>query len=339
MIEMSLQQSEPVAFPQPSPGQQLRSAVMYSLLTALMIIIGLPVFVPAVVLYCGIRFGTGAAAAALFGAAVLATAFVPFGGYSAEVTRFAYSLATGAVLTLGVPALIAIPFVKRGESFGRVLIVLLIGSAVGMLLTELLWRVAANYSPYATHMAQAREATSFLMKAYKAGGMPSDALRMAERSARYYSNTLIVGVLLINAAVNFVLSLLMLGRLPAGRALTTANGATGTYQLRNLSLPDGVLFLFIAGGLAPLVTGVAHTVTANALMLAAFLYMLQGFALLRFLLASMGIGFIGALLAFALTFLSGVGPMLLGLAGLFDPFFDFRHFKKRKDDSHESHSD
>ena len=37
--------------------------------------------------------------------------------------------------------------------------------------------------------------------------------------------------------------------------------------------------------------------------------------------------------------LTGVGPLLLGLAGLFDPFFDFRHFKKRKDDSHESHSD
>jgi uncharacterized protein YybS (DUF2232 family) len=339
MIEMSLQQSEPVALPHRSPGRQVRSVAVYSLLTALMIIIGLPMFVPAVVLYCGIRFGTRAAAAALFGAALVATGFVPLGGYSPDVTRFAYSLVTGAVLTLGVPALMAIPFVTRGDSYGRVLILLLLGSALGMVLTELLWRVAANYSPYAAHMAQAREATAFLMKAYKAGGMPSDALRMAERSGRYYSSTLIIGVLLINVTINFTLSLLMLGRLPLGRQLTTAAGATGTYQLRNLSLPDGVLFLFIVGGLAPLATGVAHTITANALMLAAFLYMLQGFALLRFLLASMGVRFIGALLAFALTFLSGVGPLLLALAGLFDPFFDFRHFKKRKDDSHESHSD
>jgi uncharacterized protein YybS (DUF2232 family) len=332
MIEMSLQQSEPVALPHQPPGRQVRSVAAYALLTALMIVIGLPVFVPAVVLYCGIRFGVRAASAALFAAALLATAFVPIGGYTHDVTRFAYSLVSGAAFTLGVPALIAIPFVKRGESFGRVLVLLLASSAAGMLITELLWRIAAGYSPYAAHVAQAREATAFLLKAYKAGGMPSDALRMAERSGRYYTNTLIIGVLLINATVNFTLSLLMVGRLPAGRAL-------GPYQLRKLSLPDGVLFLFIAGGLAPLVTGVAHTIAANALMLAAFLYMLQGFALLRFLLASMGVGFIGALLAFALTFLSGVGPLLLGLAGLFDPFFDFRHFKKRKDDSHESHSD
>jgi len=32
-------------------------------------------------------------------------------------------------------------------------------------------------------------------------------------------------------------------------------------------------------------------------------------------------------------------PLLLALAGLFDPFFDFRHFTKRKDDSDESHFD
>ena len=36
---------------------------------------------------------------------------------------------------------------------------------------------------------------------------------------------------------------------------------------------------------------------------------------------------------------TGVGPFLLTVAGLFDQFFDFRHFKKRKDDSHEGHSD
>jgi uncharacterized protein YybS (DUF2232 family) len=340
MIEMSLQQSEPVALPHRSPGRQGRSVAAYALLTALMIVVGLPVFVPAVVLYCGIRFGTRAAAAALFAAAVLATGVVPFSGYPPDVMRFAYSLVTGTLLTLGVPALLAIPFVKRGDSFGRVLMVLLIGSALGMMVNELLWRVVAGYSPYAAHVAQAREATAFLLKAYKTGGMPSDALRMAERSTTYYTRTLIVGVMLINVAVNFVLSLLMVGRLPAGRALGATEGAgTGTYQLRNLSLPDGVLFLFIVGGLAPLATGLAHTLAANALMVAAFLYMLQGFALLRFLLASNGVGFIGALLAFSLTFLSGVGPLLLGLAGLFDPFFDFRHFKKRKDDSHESHSD
>jgi len=44
-------------------------------------------------------------------------------------------------------------------------------------------------------------------------------------------------------------------------------------------------------------------------------------------------------LLFLFTFIGGMSLLLLGLTGLFDPFFDFRHFKKRKDDSHESHSD
>ena len=34
-----------------------------------------------------------------------------------------------------------------------------------------------------------------------------------------------------------------------------------------------------------------------------------------------------------------IAPLLLSMAGLFDSFFDFRHFMKRKDDSDESHSD
>jgi len=104
-------------------------------------------------------------------------------------------------------------------------------------------------------------------------------------------------------------------------------------------LPDWFLFAFILGGLAPLLKGPLQMVTANVLMIAVFLYVLQGFALLRFLLAAAGVGFIGALFALGFTFITGIGPMLLGVAGLFDPFFDFRHFKKRKDDSHEGHSD
>jgi hypothetical protein len=337
MIDMSLQQSEPVALSHRSPGRQVRSVAGYSLLMALMIMLAVPVFVPAVVLYCGIRFGTRSAAVALFVAAVISTVAVALGGYPQDVTRFAYAFAVGAALTLGVPALWAIRFVQRGEPFGRVLMVLLGASAAGMVVTELLFRVLGGYSPYAMHVAQAREAVGMLVTAYKANGMPLAAVQMAERMGNYYSDTLVTGALLMNIAINFTLSLLMVGRLPAGRALAGPNG--GAYRLRNLSLPDGVLFLFVLGGLAPLVTGLPHAIAANALMLAVFLYILQGFALLRFLLASLGVGFIGALLAFLLTPLTGVGPLLLGLAGLFDPFFDFRHFKKRKDDSHESHSD
>ena len=47
--------------------------------------------------------------------------------------------------------------------------------------------------------------------------------------------------------------------------------------------------------------------------------------------------FMGCVLLGVLT-LFGIGPLLLSIGGLFDSFFDFRHFK-RKDDSHESHID
>jgi hypothetical protein len=56
MIEMSLQQSEPVALPHRSPGRQVRSVALYSVLTALMIC-RLMVFVPAALFHCAIRNG------------------------------------------------------------------------------------------------------------------------------------------------------------------------------------------------------------------------------------------------------------------------------------------
>jgi Predicted membrane protein (DUF2232) len=340
MIDMSLQQSEPVALSHPSPGWQVRSVIGYSLLMALMIMLRVPVFVPAVVLYCGIRFGTRSAAVALFAATLISTVSVAFGGYPQDVTRFAYAFAIGAALTLGAPALGAIRFVKRGEPFGRVLMILLAASAAGMALTELLFRVVGGYSLYEMDVAQARLATVMIIKFYQANAMPPEAVQLAQRWFTYDSNTLVIANELTSIIINFTLSLLMVGRLPEGRQLaarnttdTSVTTATGPYRLRNLSLPDGVLFLFILGGLAPLASGILHTIAANALVVAVFLYILQGFALLRFLLASQGIGFFGSLLAFI------VGLPVAGLAGLFDPFFDFRHFKKRKDDSHESHSD
>ena len=45
-----------------------------------------------------------------------------------------------------------------------------------------------------------------------------------------------------------------------------------------------------------------------------------------------------AYLMLGLLTLTGIGPLLLSIAGLFDSFFDFRKFK-RKDHSDESHLD
>ena len=152
-------------------------------------------------------------------------------------------------------------------------------------------------------------------------------------------------VILINMTLVFVLSLLMLGRLKAWREVAARRGDTnalGAYLVRIFALPDWLLFAFILGGLTPLASGLLQKVAANTLTIVAFLYILQGLAIFRFMLTAMGVGFAGTMLGWlllAFLTLTGVGRLLLGVAGLFDSFFDFRHFKKRKDDSHESHSD
>jgi hypothetical protein len=113
------------------------------------------------------------------------------------------------------------------------------------------------------------------------------------------------------------------------------------YLFRNLSLPEWLLFAFVLGGLTPIATGVAQQVAANVLAIVVFLYLLQGLAIIRSMLASAGASLGSVLFAFLLIgFLTVamIAPLPLSITGLFDSFFDFRHFK-RKDDSHESHTD
>jgi hypothetical protein len=79
---------------------------------------------------------------------------------------------------------------------------------------------------------------------------------------------------------------------------------------------------------------------ANVLAVVAFLYLLQGLAIFRSFIARTSSGFIGSLFAWMLLgflALTGISQLLLCMAGLFDSFFDFRHFN-RKDHSDESHS-
>jgi uncharacterized protein YybS (DUF2232 family) len=340
MIESS-HLSEPVALPDRSFGRVTRSVIGYGVLTALMVVFGIPVFVPAMLIHCAIRNGRRAAWASLVLATLLATLSLGSATAAPDVTRLALSFISGVVLSVAVPAILAVPLVERGEAFGRVLLFLLVGSAIGLAATEIGARAIAGFSPYAAHVAQAKEASVQIVQTNRTAGMPSDAVRWMERWGAVYSTVLLPAAMLLNTALSFVLSLLMIGRLRAWREMIVRREATagGAYLFRNFALPDWVLFAFVLGGLTPLATGLLQKVAANVLMLVVFLYVLQGFALLRFLLAAVGVGFLGALVASLFAVFTGIGPLLLGIAGLFDPFFDFRHFKKRKDDSHESHSD
>jgi len=344
MIDTSLQQSEPVALPHRSTGRQVRSVGLYALLTALMIITPMLVFVPAAVFHCAIRNGRRAALAMAVLALAISAAYIAAVPHTAEAMKMAWSGLAGVALAVVMPALAALPLVARAEKFGRVLVFLLTGSAIGLAVTELGSRALLSFSPFAAQVAEAQRSNTQFIEFYRTNGMAPDVIRMMERWAAY--NTFVLpGFLLIMISLVFILSLLMLGRLKAWREMAASRAdseALGAYLFRNFALPDWLLFAFIIGGLTPLASGMLQKVAANTLTIVAFLYILQGLAIFRFLLVAMGAGFAGTMLGWLLLVfltLTGVGPLLLGLAGLFDPFFDFRHFKKRKDDSHESHSD
>lgn len=340
---MSLSQSEPISLPGRPFGRVVRSVVGYSLLTALMIITPMLVFVPAALLHCAIRNGRRAAWSA-FGIAVVIDALLVVLPAGANTAAMAWSFLAAVILAIALPAMAALPMVERGEKFGRVLVFLLIASAIGLAVTELGSRQLLDFSPFAAQVAQAELTSKEFLQIYRNAGVPSSSLQLTERGFRFGVYVL-PAFILGQMAMVFILSLLMLGRLKAWRELAARRADTealGAYLFRNLRLPDWLLFAFVLGGLTPLATGLLQKVAANTLALVAFLYILQGLAIFRFVLVAMGAGPAGTMLGWLLLVfltITGVGPLLLGVAGLFDPFFDFRHFKKRKDDSNESHSD
>jgi hypothetical protein len=345
MIETSLHPSEPVMLPGRPSGRRIRSIAGYSLMTALMIVTPLLVFVPAALFHCAIRNGRRATWVTLVVAVALAALYVStVSATPADALKMAWTVVAGVALGIALPSMAALPLVERGEKFGRVLMFLLIGSTIGLVLTELGSRALIDFSPFAAQVAQAHQTSAEFVQIYRSKGMPNEMVQLFQRWAGY-STYVLPAVMLINVSLVFVLSLLMLGRLKAWRELTARrgdSGALGAFLFRNFALPDWLLFAFLLGGLTPVAHGMLQKVAANVLALTVFLYILQGLAIFRFLLVAMGAGFAGTALGWLLLMfltITGVGPLLLGLAGLFDPFFDFRHFKKRKDDSHEGHSD
>jgi hypothetical protein len=347
MIETSLHQSEPVALPGRPSGRVARSIAAHALLVALMLVTPMVVFVSAALLHCGIRNGRRAA----WLTAILAMA--PFALFVAVASASASDANGGWVsfcvmaFAVMLPTLIVMPLVERGEKFGTVLVLLLVGAMLGLLATEAISQAVLDHSPYAVQLTDYEKLNGAVVKEYRKRGAPAEWITRAEQMGEF---TLVVlpGLLLVTLSFVFILSLLMLGRLNAWRELAARRGdgqMLGAWFFRNFSLPDWVLFAFILGGLTPVASGLLQKVAANTLTVVVFLYILQGLAIFRFLLGAMGGGIVQTIfgwvmLAFLTLLTAGAPVLLLGVAGLFDSFFDFRHFKKkRKDDSHESHSD
>lgn len=333
MIETSLQQ-EPVALPGRPFGRTARSVAGYTLLTGLMFVTQLFVFVPAALFQCAIRNGRRAAwlvmlmASALAVPSILQLARQP--GLNPDEPKMMFAALITVVLGVALPALMAVPLVERGVPFGRVLAFTTVGGAVGLFLTEAVMRTAIGFSPFARHLFEVQRVGESARKA----GLPDAYVQMMARMADVMAVCL-PAFTLIPMIVAFVLSLAMFARLDFRRG-----GERSTvYLFRNLSLPDWMLFAFVLGGITPLASGRLQAVAANVLAVVTFLYFLQGLAIFRSVLASAGVSILGVAIGFVfIGLLFGFVFLPLSIAGLFDSFFDFRHFK-RKDDSHEGHSD
>jgi hypothetical protein len=339
----TLQQDDPAAMPARTFGKLARSMAGYTLVTALMFVSPLFVFIPASLLHCGIRIGRRAAWLLLVLSFAAAALFLYPGAASGKAVEAAwtYGFLLGLFLAIALPALAILPMVERGEKFGRVLLYAIVISIAGLGVTELTMRIAANgFSIYAAQVALVREQMAVTASIIvKAGGSVAGFGFFQTWAERCVTASAVNA-----AAMTFVFSLIMFGRLRAWREFVLRRTPdaiiANPYRFRNLSLPEWLLFAFVIGGLSPLASGVLQQIGANILLTVAFLYLLQGLALFRSFLAAVGAGAIASLFAWmilALLFLGGIAPLLLCIAGLFDSFFDFRHFN-RKDHSDESHS-
>ena len=344
MTETSIQ-TEPLAPPIRPAGKRVLSTIAYVMLAvAMLIITPLAVFLPAALLHCGIRNGRRAAWIVFVAASaivlLLAIPAAQAPQTPAQLGNNSLSFYLGLMLAVGLPSVLALPLVERGEGFGRVLVFGLLLSLGGLLATEVIMQLAARFSPYTAQLEAMREVTAKVIEIYTKNGLPSDAIRFVRK---WFNIGIFVmpAFLLIDVAIMFVLSLLLLGRLPAWRqfAERRALPVPAAYFFRNLVLPDWLLFAFVIGGISPLVSGMPRQIGACMLTVVSFLYILQGLAVFRAFVAAASGAF--ALFAwgtlFILTLTGGIAPVVLGIAGLFDSFFDFRHLN-RKDHSDESHS-
>lgn len=340
MTETSIH-TEPLAPPIRPVGKRVLSIAAHVVLAVTLLVVPLlAVFLPVVLFHCGVRNGRRAAWLVLLAASAIVLLLVlPGAPQASAIANGNLSFFLGLVLAVGLPSVLALPLIERGERFGRVLLFALLAALGGLLATEAIMQLTASYSPYTAQLAATHDFTAKALDFYGKNGLTADNVHMLRKWMNMGSFVL-PGFILIDAAIIFVLSLVLFVRLPAWRQFAERHGlpAPGAYLFRNLALPEWLLFAFVLGGVSPLLSGMPQRIGASALAVVAFLYMLQGLAIFRAFVAAASGGFtLFAWGALGLLTLTGIAPVLLAIAGLFDSFFDFRHFN-RKDSSDESHS-
>lgn len=317
-------------------GSAARSSVLHALAAAVLWLMPLLViFAPAAFISSGLRNGWKGMLGSIIGAAALLSPLVIA---AAPAERFMYgSQIALLVAETGLGAIAATLLIRRRLSSGSVLLAGVGGSAAGFLLTELTVRAMHGQSIYAAVLQAFRANAKSLVDGWRARGMTQDVLSAMQSASETLAASFVPSMLIIGMIMSFVVSLVAIPRLPAG----VVTGTAESLRFRAFRLPEWLLLLFVAGGLSPLAEGLVQRVGLNLLAIVVFLYVLQGLAIFRAMLAKLQLGFFGIAMAFLLLiFLAQflVSPVLLFVAGLFDPFFDFRNMH-RKDESNESDSD
>lgn len=316
-------------------GSVLRSTVTHAVAAALLWITPVvSLLVPATFISAGLRNGWKGLAGSIAGSVTLLAALLVPATAAADRMEVVAQIALLAA-QFGGGAAMATYLIRRGTSCGPTLLAAVGASAAGFVVAEVLFRGVANHSLYTAVIEEFKSTSLLMIDTWRSRGAAEEMLRAMKQATDTLAGSYVPAMLLVEIAVSMALSLAAIPRLPAGL------GFGERYLFRTIRYPEWMLVLFVVAGLSPLASGTLKTVGVNLLAAVMFLYLLQGLAIFRALLANMHLGLIGVSIAFLLlVFMSQyfIAPALLFLAGLFDPFFDFRNIH-RKDDSNESDLD
>ena len=307
----------PTIQPARSAGAKARSVVFHSLAAAFMFVSPLALFVPAAFMSARIKNGRTGIAGAIFGAAGIFF-LASLGGTSGGPSATTMANTGRLVFEIGFPSFVATELMSRALPFGVVVLAALLSAAMGFFINEVALQSLMSYSPFEAVVQNVRTTSASSIEMYRSAGFPPDMLDSMRRLSEVVATSYIPLIMAAVTVLMFVLSLVMLPRLPVGRR----SGAG--FHFRTLSFPDLLLFVFVVSGLSPLAQEPLRTIGLNVLGVIVLVYFLQGLAVARSVMTRPGMKMPAMLIAFSiLVFLTIylIAPVLFFLVGLFDSFF------------------
>lgn len=324
--------SEPVGVGDGGRSGSALGIALHALLVILSVFPPFQLFVPAILLSAGIRYGSRAAAVTL--AIAVAVVFLGAGGAESPDARLSAFSAAGLLLfQMGLPAMALLRLSELRVPGGRALLGSLGIAIVGMMIVETGMAAAFGYSPYRALSVEAR--ALFDQVIAMNSSLPAESRRAMEQMGNLIVGTFLPAMVICNTALMLLVSMVFVPRFRRGDA------SAEEFRLRNLRLPDFLIVAFVVSGLSPFAAGAIRDAGLNVLAVVIFLYWLQGLAVVRMILTRSAVRFFSSTVAFlllAVLAFNWLGIAALALTGLFDSFFDFRK-DKRKEDSDESDLD